>query len=74
MNGRIKEKGRQRWQKDTGYNNRVRVENTIYRYKTIIGRKFSARKIETQKSESKVAVLILNTMTALGMPMAYKVN
>ena len=68
----IREQGRQRWQKETGYNRRSKVENTMYRYKTIIGRKMSARTIETQKTESKIAVFVLNTMTALGMPVATK--
>ena len=68
----IREQGRQRWQKETGYNRRSKVENAMYRYKTIIGRKMSARTIETQKTESKIAVFVLNTMTALGMPVATK--
>ena len=72
-NIRILEKSRHLWQKKADYGRRSRAENTMFRYKTIIGNKLKARSTENQKVESKVAVNILNKMTELGMPRSKKV-
>jgi hypothetical protein len=72
-NIRIIEQGRQRWQDYTDYGRRAKVENSMYRYKIIIGNKLKSRSIENQKIESKVAVNILNKMTNLGMPCSQKI-
>ncbi len=34
---RIKEVGRRQWKKESGYHQQARVENTFFRYKTIVG-------------------------------------
>ena len=39
----IADRGRMRWQHESGYNRRSLVENSIYRCKTIIGRRLHAR-------------------------------
>ena len=39
----INKLGRREWPKRTGYSRRAMVENTIYRYKTIIGRAMTSR-------------------------------
>jgi hypothetical protein len=65
--------GRQRWQDYTDYGRRAKVENTMYRYKIIIGNKLKSRSIDNQKIESKIAVNILNQMTNLGMPCSQKI-
>ncbi len=44
------------------------VENTVYRYKTIIGRSMRSRTFDGQRVEVPLACRILNTMTRLGMP------
>ena len=72
-NIRILEQGRHHWQKETNYGRRAKVENTMYRYKIIIGNKLKSRSIENQKIESKIAVSILNKMTNLGMPCSKKI-
>jgi len=72
-NIRLMELGRQRWQKHTDYGRRAKAENTIYRYKTIIGNKLKSRSFLNQKTESKVAVNILNIMTKLGTPITKKI-
>lgn len=69
----IKEKGRLAWQKETGYNLRSLVETTMFRYKRIIGGQFRSRNFESQKTEAKIGVLILNKMTNIGMPRSVKV-
>jgi hypothetical protein len=50
------------------------VENTIYRYKTIIGRGVRSRTLAGQQVEVRLACKVLNTMTSLGMPDSYRVG
>jgi hypothetical protein len=65
--------GRREWQKRSGYSKRSMVENTMYRYKTIIGRRMRSRTFAGQRVEVQLASKILNTMTGLGMPDSYRV-
>ncbi len=69
----IRELGRREWQKRSGYSKRSMVENTMYRYKTIIGRRMRSRTFAGQRVEVQLASKILNTMTSLGMPDSYRV-
>jgi hypothetical protein len=71
---RIEEKGRAAWQAISGYNQRNLVENTMFRIKTIFGGKLKARKIEKQQTELTIKCSLLNQMSSLGMPDAYKVR
>jgi len=66
--------GRREWHKQSGFSNRSRVENAVYRYKTIIGRGMRSRTMERQQVEVQLACRILNTMTSLGMPDSYRVG
>ena len=75
--------GRQHWYKHSGINHpkgdhknhgRSVVENTVYRYKVIIGREMRARSLAGQRLEARIGCKILNTMTRLGMPDSYRVN
>jgi hypothetical protein len=72
-NIKMLEQSRHLWQKKTEYGRRAKAENTMFRYKTIIGNKLKARSTENQKVESNVAVNILNRMTKLGMPRSKKI-
>jgi len=47
---RLKEIGRRRWRKESGYHQQVRVENTFFRYKSIIGHRLRARHPKSQGS------------------------
>ncbi len=69
----IKEHGRSKWYKRQGYTTQSRVENTMYRYKTIIGGKLRARDFSNQQTESKIGVKMLNWMTSQGMPVSASV-
>ena len=69
----VRELGRREWQKSSGYSKRSMVENTMYRYKTIIGRRMRSRTFAEQRVEVQLASKILNTMTSLGMPDSYRV-
>ena len=68
----IRELGRRQWHTQSGYSKRSMVENTMYRYKTIIGRSMRSRTFGGQRAEVQLACGILNTMTCLGMPDSYK--
>ena len=50
------------------------VENTVYRYKVLIGRTMRSRTVQGQRVEARVGCRILNTMTALGMPQSRRVD
>ena len=69
----ILELGRREWHTFSGYSKRSMVENTMYRYKTIIGRSMRSRTLDGQQVEVHLARNILNTMTLLGMPDSYRV-
>ncbi len=66
--------GRREWHKDSGYSKRAMVENTMYRYKTIIGRSVKSRTVAGQGVEVQLACRVLNTMASLGMPDSYRVE
>lgn len=65
---RIKEVGRRRWKKESGYHQQARVENTFFRYKMIVGPGLRARHPKSQHVEALMACNILNQMAGLGMP------
>jgi hypothetical protein len=65
---RVKEIGRRRWEKDSGYHQQARVENTFFRYKSIIGDRLRARHPKSQTAEAIIACNVLNRMAGLGMP------
>lgn len=68
----IEEKGKLSWQNQMDYGRRARVENTIHRYKAIIGNKLRSKTLESQNTEVQIAMWILNRMANLGMPKAQK--
>ncbi len=65
---RVKQIGRRRWKKESGYHRQARVENAFFRYKSIIGDRLRARLSKAQDVEALVACNILNRMTELGRP------
>ena len=70
----MRELGRREWHTHSGYSRRSLVENTMYRYKTIIGRSMRSRTLAGQRVEAQLASKILNTMTLLGIPDSYRVE
>ena len=64
--------GRLKWQAQTGYNRRSLVETAMFRYKTIIGAHLRSRNFESQKTEAKIGVTVINKMTNLGMPISVR--
>ena len=53
---------------------RSMVENTMYRYKAIIGPTMRSRTLQGQRAEARVGCRILNTMAALGMPESHQIE
>ena len=70
----IRRLGRREWHTRSGYSTRSLVENTMYRYKTIIGRRMRSRTFDGQRVEVQLANRILNRMTHLGMSDSYRVT
>ena len=68
----LEEKGRAGWQKETDYNRRALAENTMHRYKSIIGNKLTSRTTANRNTEIQIGVKILNKMNGLCRPKAKK--
>ncbi|KIE04195.1 hypothetical protein NF27_JC00020 [Candidatus Jidaibacter acanthamoeba] len=70
----IKEKGYHVGRNKNKYGRREIVENTIYRYKSIICTKLRSRKWDNQDIETLLGCHTLNKMTNLGMPHSVKLT
>ena len=70
----VKQLGRRRWKKASGSHRQGWVENTFFRYKSIIGDGLRARSPEGQGSEVVLGCEIFNRMTALGRPVSYRIG
>ena len=70
----IQAKGRLGWQKAVNYGRRSHAETAMFRYKAVINLSLRARTPLAQKTEAKVARLVLNRMTRLGMPVSTRVR
>ena len=70
----VKQLGWRRRKTASGYHRQGRVENTFFRYKSIIGNGLRARSPAGQGSAVVLGREILNRMTALGSPMSYSIG
>ena len=70
----VKTLGRRRWKQASGYHRQGRVENTFFRYKSIIGAGLRARSPAGQGSEVVLDCEILNRMTEFGRPVSYRIG
>jgi hypothetical protein len=66
--GRIAEVGRRRWCKESGAHRQARAENTMFRYKRLVGDGLRAKRPGAQATEARIAVNVLNRMHGLGTP------
>ena len=71
---RVKQIGRRRWKKESGYHRQARVENAFFRYKSIIGDRLRARHSRAQDAEVLIACNILNRTTELGRPASFAIG
>jgi Transposase DDE domain len=67
------DEGRTHWKQEVGYHRRSRVETLMFRYKTVLGDRLTARRERTQATEVSIKLDVLNRMVELGMPKSYKV-
>ena len=65
---RIRKVGRRRWKKESGYHRQGRVENTFFRWKSIVGGRLRARHADAQATEAVLACSVLNRMYELSRP------
>ena len=70
----VKRLGRRKWKKAAGYHRQARVENTFFRYKSIVGEALRARTPKGQRVEARLACNVLNRMTELGRPGSYSIG
>ena len=63
---KILDDGVHKWRRDSGYYQQSKVENTFYRYKTILGKKLRARTEESREVEAILGGKILNRFLDLG--------
>ena len=60
--------GKKRWRERSGYHRRSLIETQIGRWKKMLGGTLSSRKLTNQRIEARIKAMILNQLTALGMP------
>ena len=68
---RIRKVGRREWQKESGYRQQARVENSFFRYKSVFGGDLKARHSKVERREAAIGCHILNRMAELGRPSSY---
>ena len=66
-------KGRMAWQRDSGYNERARVEGQFARWKQVIGDGLRFHSDEARVTEVAIAAQVLNRMLDLGCPSSVRV-
>src|SRR3954447_2082092 len=66
-------KGRMAWQRDSGYNERARVEGQFARWKQVIGDGLRFHSDQARATEVAVAAQVLNRMLDLGRPNSVRV-
>jgi len=71
---RVRELGRRRWRRDSGYYRQARVENVFFRYKQIIGPRLRARGRGAQEVEALLACNLLNRMATLARPDSHPIG
>jgi hypothetical protein len=69
----IADKGRMAWQRDSGYNERARVEGQFARWKKVIGDGLRFHSDQARASEVAIAAQVLNRMLDLGRPNSVRV-
>ena len=63
---KIRSDGVEAWRRESGYYRQSTVENTFYRYKTIIGKRLRARGEDARQVEATLACKILNRFLEMG--------
>ncbi len=64
----IRQRGRKGWKQEVGYHRRSLGETAMFRLKQTFGDQLKNRKLDTQRTESRIRCKILNRFIKLGMP------
>jgi Transposase DDE domain len=70
---RIRQVGRKRWKRESGYHRRSLAETTMFRFKTIFGERLSSRDFDNQAVEVFIKCAALNRMIQIAKPESYPV-
>jgi len=70
---RIRQVGRAVWKRESGYQRRSLAETTMFRLKTIVSDRVTARCFAGQAAQVLVRCAALNRLTQLGRPNSYRV-
>ncbi len=70
----IRQHGRKRWKRDSGYHRRSIAETTMFRFKTIFGGNLSARTFDNQAVELFIKCAALNRMIQIAKPDSDKIE
>ena len=68
---RIRQVGRARWKRESGYHRRSLAETAVFRLKRLFGAALRARGEAAQDTETMLRLDALNQMALLGMPQSY---
>jgi IS5 family transposase len=71
---RIAKVGRQRWKTEVRYHRQGKIENTFFRYKTVIGDRLRSRDPDTQITEVILGCNLLNRMYERGRPRSVQIR
>jgi hypothetical protein len=69
----IRQHGRKKWKRDSGYHRRSLAETTMFRFKTIFGERLSSRDFDNQAIELFIKCAALNRMIQIAKPESYPV-
>ena len=71
---RVRRVGRKRWKRESRYHRRSLAETTMFRLKTIFGRRLSTRTFDNQAAELFIKCAALNRMIHVSKPESFKVD
>ncbi len=66
----IQQEGRYAWRVTSGCTRQSLVENAVFRFKSIFGSRFRARRFDNQRVEGWMTCLVLNQMVRVCMPVS----
>jgi hypothetical protein len=66
-------KGRMAWQRDSGYNQRAKIEGQFARWKQVIGDGLRFHSDAARATEVAIAATVLNRMFDLGCPNSVRI-
>ena len=70
---RFKSEGRYPWRVSSGATLQRLAENAVSRFKALVGMQLKSRRLYAQQVEAAVKCIVLNRMTALGMPQSERI-